>query len=1358
LRRTTTAQQPQLSFVDPMQNYDLFADHYLEQRIQELEAWQNPDGLEKAFSALQSLYQRRASRFTDATNEAQTEHDFIQPVLDLLWGQDQPGDCYQVQVSIPNVDARRQPDYAFFRTAEERQSAQPHLGDAQYWSTVPCLGDAKRWSASLDKERAADENPSAQIVNYLYRSRVRWGILTNGRHWRLYEQDRSRGGGVYFEVDLESILQHNDRDAFKWFYLFFRREAHLPDTAGKTFLDKVFEGSVAYATEVGDSLKESVYDALRLLMTGFAEVPQNQLDLSDEASLKLLHDDCLILLYRLLFVLYAEDRGLLPCEEPHYATYSLRTLHQEVNQSLRQHRPYLPMARRFWNQLCGLFQIIDQGFESEGRWIIPAYNGGLFNPEKHPNIAYEPQAGHIRWEIGDNRLAEVVDMLAYRRQRWDEPGSQDIDYTTLAVQHLGSIYEGLLELQPRVAEEDLIETVDGGKPIFKPAAEVPNPRNLKGQPPRSVAEGEVYLVSSRGERKAMGSYYTPAFIVDYIVEHTIGPLAEEAAQKTEALAGELRELQKRLDRTQSPEALRNLTAQRDDLRRRLTEPYLSLRILDPAMGSGHFLVGAADFLSLAMATDPNLPEPEDLGDEEPQVHYKRLIVEQCLCGVDLNPLAVELAKLSLWLHTVSRDKALSFLDYHLRCGNSLIGAWVEKDLTREPPRFTDRGKRVNADSAQTVLGFTQALGRKHLQPMLDALRQITQSPGTTAEDEHLKERLYEDLEHIRDRFRQVANCWIAPFFGVPVTPEQYQEAVDALQGNDGDWEAVAQQEWFEAVQAKATNPGLRFFHWELEFPECFFGPSGLKAEKDRGFDAVIGNPPYSAKLSLETRVLTGLFEMVEYKCDPFAFFLEQGLGLAGRHRWLGMIVPATWMTNVYYERLRRKLLGERSLSGVLLFEGNVFPDANVDTSVVVAHIEGSEAGTYGFGISPSTGIGGEWVLRRYEPALALARAEVTALHDVRWEKLFGVFTRCCCRLGDVATISLGMKLEANDKFVRTGASPDVPDVIYFGDDVARYRPLRPVHYFSHAKANVVGGTKNPDVYAAAPKILLQAIRNLSLPRRIVATIDYEGAFFVGTLNGVVVRGNGLDPHYVKACLSSQPINAFFANRFVTISLTASFLGEVPIRLIDFDHATPSDDKSRLLDSCTSALEAGDYDLPLALATQALATHALLHGPAGKQELREDPYWAEQIAGADPDFAGREDFVHDLLAMLAQRMMDLNRQKHEATDQFLTWLEHLAGCEVEALSNKTKLQAFWEHDTHTLTGILRTNRRKLSVDPTTSGFIKDFVREYDQAKGTLTPLIEALTRTDRLIDQIVYKLYGLTEEEVRIVEGTEDKDV
>ena len=110
-------------------------------------------------------------------------------------------------------------------------------------------------------------------------------------------------------------------------------------------------------------------------------------------------------------------------------------------------------------------------------------------------------------------------MLAYQREKWDQPGTQDIDYTTLDVQHLGSIYEGLLELQPRIAVEAMVETVADGKPIFKPQREVANPRPIRGQPPRMINADEVYLVTNRGERKATGSYYTPKYIVDYIVEN-----------------------------------------------------------------------------------------------------------------------------------------------------------------------------------------------------------------------------------------------------------------------------------------------------------------------------------------------------------------------------------------------------------------------------------------------------------------------------------------------------------------------------------------------------------------------------------------------------------------------------------------------------------------------------------------------------------------------------------------------------------------------------------------------------------------------------------------------------------------------
>jgi len=520
----------------PYINRGLFADHFLKERLPELPEWKAADGLDAAFDALQALYAQRTAGLSDQTNEAQTEDELIRPVLSLLWQDGEPGNCYQVQVSIPNVDQWRQPDYALFRSAADREGARPALGAIEYWRDVPALADAKRWAGSLDRQSGTEKSPSAQIANYLYRSRVRWGILTNGRQWRLYERERSAPGGIHYEVDLPDLLARGDRSLFRWFYLFFRRQAFLPDQSGATFLERVLQGSADYATEVGDRLKESVYDALRLLMTGFLEHPANDLDRDSPVDLRRVHDNALIVLYRLLFVLYAEDRGLLLHQEGAYAPCSLNRLQKEINRDLRHGQRYAPSGTRFWGQLTSLFRLIDKGFPDGG---IPAYNGGLFSPHQYPCVAHTPQLGTPRWEIGDDRLAPVVDMLAYRRERWDQPGDQDIDYTTLQVQHLGSIYEGLLELRPQVASEELVEIAEKGKPAFRPAGEVPNPKPIRGQPPRRIAPGEVYLVSDRGERKATGSYYTPKFIVDYIVEQTLGPLADEAARQVAALRREV---------------------------------------------------------------------------------------------------------------------------------------------------------------------------------------------------------------------------------------------------------------------------------------------------------------------------------------------------------------------------------------------------------------------------------------------------------------------------------------------------------------------------------------------------------------------------------------------------------------------------------------------------------------------------------------------------------------------------------------------------------------------------------------------------------------------------------------------------
>ncbi len=651
--------------------------------------------------------------------------------------------------------------------------------------------------------------------------------------------------------------------------------------------------------------------------------------------MKLVHDSCLIVLYRLLFLLYAEDRNFLPCQLDPYASYSLSRLQREINQRLRTGGTYLPMSHGIWGEITNLFQLIDTGFEEGG---IPAYNGGLFSPSKYPHIAHTSQSGIVRWEIGGRRLAYVIDMLAYQREHWDEAGSQDIDYNTLDVQHLGSIYEGLLELQPHVATESMVETFVDGKPVFKSAHEVPNPRAIRGQPQRIVNTGEVYLVTDRGERKATGSYYTPTYIVDYIVEHTVKPLAEAAAKAVAALLPEVNKEIVKLERTRrewqkssaadAASHSEGLSQLIEAQKRRLLELYLSLKILDPAMGSGHFLVGAADFLSLAMATDPDLLPLSEMGDEDSLAFYKRLVVERCLYGVDVNPLAVELAKLSLWLHTVSRDKALSFLDHHLLCGNSLIGARVEDDLMKEPPQFNARGRHTNADSQQLVLGFTEALTATHLHYFLDTFRKIVETPSGDAAMERQKDELYRTMDAVRDKFRAAANCWLAPFFGVPATPEQYERAVNALRGTDAERHMLAQEAWFKDTQAIAQQK--RFFHWELEFPEVFFDPHGFKPKEERGFDAVIGNPPYDVVSEKEQQreveadksyfASSQVFVMaVGSKLNFYRLFIAIAVHLLRHGAQNGFIVPMALLGDAQARPLRQSLLKRTALEFIEAF-------------------------------------------------------------------------------------------------------------------------------------------------------------------------------------------------------------------------------------------------------------------------------------------------------------------------------------------------------------------------------------------------------------------------------------------------------
>ncbi len=1443
--RNNDPRQPSLSLGDPYNNQGLFADRYLtgEERLLALPEWREAEGVQEAFEAIRDIYDQHAARFTDATNEAQTEEDFIQPVLReaLSWE-------YEVQEPIAGVN--RVPDYALLTSPDDKGQIQPLKGTPELWEHVTAVGDAKRWEQDLDRRRG-DETPSIQITNYLYRSKVRWGILTNGRHWRLYEQDKARGGDTYYECDLVDLLNAGDLEAFKWFYLFFRRDAFVPVRDEKSFVELVFEGSERYRTEVGDDLKEAVYDALRTLMNGFLAFERNGLDAEDEDQLKQVHDLSLTVLYRLLFLLYAEDKDLLPTADPHYRDYSLLATQQDINRRLRAGGTYAATGPGLWHHLMDICGLIDKGLRDGDRQVIPAYNGGLFSCERYPEIAYDPQEGVPRWEIGDAYLAEAIDQVAYRRERWDEPTDNDVDYATLDVQHLGSIYEGLLELRPAVAEEPMIEQpgASGKPPLVKKKSEVSKPKKVRGQTPREFAPGEVYLVTDRGERKATGSYYTPKYIVDYIVEHTVGELAEEAAaevhQRWQQIASE--------HACESPEDLDALIASAENGTKRqrlehkrlsLLEPYLSLKILDPAMGSGHFLVGAADYLSLAMATDPYLPPIPAAEQGNPQAYYKRQIVQHCLYGVDLNPLAVELAKLSLWLHTVSRDKALSFLDHHLRCGNSLIGARLQEDLSNPPPAVG--GGEQAGEGPQLAMRFDATLERNDLVAFLDAFRRIVEAPVGDAGIERQKDAWYREMDERRNAYRQVANVWLAPYFGVQVTPAQYGSALEALRAGRGSdqWRELTGQEWFRQAQDVGGRDGRRFFHWELEFPEAFFqvqqSRADWKPEDERGFDAVIGNPPYVTTGRLRERdmptwaYLANRWGSASHgKFDLYLIFVELGMRWIREPGRFGMIVPNKWMQSDAGQPLRELTAGTQCLDLVVDFGAHQ----------VFQSEEGEGPTTYTclcFLAWPASPLAG--YLRVRPAQLSQVRGVRTSvrvpdLGSDPWALGANLLRRESSELfvplTDAATVFVGTTTNADDVFILEEARRVSDDTIeaWSEAEAARIRVEAGIcvpflrgrdidRYAVHGLDTVVispyrlrdgsGQLMSPEdlagryprawAYLARHRGVLEARENgrwvgasdwycHAYPRnffmigtpKIVSpdvaerpefALDADGCYFaLNTVYGVARPLNGLSLQYCQAVLNSAVFAAYIAWSSVPlrggyIRVAKNFMAGFPLRVIDRRDGCSAADRGRLLQRGKSLVSSGSADTANKLSRESLVAHALAVG-------KDLPPWTHEHFSEEEieelrDFPGREDFVHDLLAELAQRMIDLNKDKHDLIERFEADLRGLAdpdtaeklqkGKQARTLFKHESCQPFVEEGSHS------TRHLHESLAWSEEAF-EVFVRELAGKVPNLADLLatyrtyaddyrdqtEALTRTDELIDQIVYALYGLTEEEIAIVE-------
>ena len=804
----------------------LFTDYFLTEGIKVTDEWKSSVEDVAAFSTFRDVVVERYEALCRSgdPNEAVTEQELIRPVLKLLrWAHYLPQ-----QGAAANEDI---PDHLLFADADSKQRAVEKRNAVDRFRNAVAVEESKRFGLSLDHRDKDDKvrgagTPHGQIRRYLSTAdiesegRIRWGILTNGRIWRLYDhRARPRATG-YFEADLETLLKSENVDDLRVFHLLFQRDAFtLSDGATTTFLEAALAEGKRYEERVTQDLSGIVFEHV------FPALVEALADKSGE-SVTDCRNAALVLLYRLLFVLYAEDRGLLPVSDSRYDDYGLRKrVRYDIANRMKDGDTFSAIATNYYDRLVNLFRIIDSGDPSIG---LPAYNGGLFAPAATPILE--------RARLSDAEIAPIVYGLSHVMDPQGE--YQFVNYRDMSVQQLGSIYERLLEREP--VEED-------GKVVIRP-----NPY----------------------ARKDSGSFYTPQELVDLIVDRTLKPLVEERLKAFEEKAGALKS-----DRR--PKAVRRAQLERVDP----AVAVLDLKVLDPAMGSGHFLVTAVDYLSDYVAElieyVPAVPDWLDGAYESPlvkrvesirsdiirksielnwvldeaqltdQAIIRRIVLKRCIYGVDKNPLTVELAKVSLWLHSFTVGAPLSFLDHHLRCGDSLVGMRVlegREALARLGgglfshraiqgiKRATDLMLRVekisDADVAEVrrsaTLFQTIQDSTSDLRGLLDFLCAHSLKTGRMGKKERNAFEAPVELTlgvYQKNGYKLLAR---GPDHVVEGSPKP----------SDADWSEFRDR-WYEAREISHRE---RFLHWELAFPGVW--DDWQKTRPRGGFDAIIGNPPW----------------------------------------------------------------------------------------------------------------------------------------------------------------------------------------------------------------------------------------------------------------------------------------------------------------------------------------------------------------------------------------------------------------------------------------------------------------------------------------------------------------------------------
>ena len=461
-------------------------------------------------------------------NEAQLEEKFIGPLLAQLgWAK-----AYQVGLTVQGKFAK--PDYCLLSQPEFETT----LITSRDHSVVTAICESKAWDKTLDTGKADRENnPHHQLQDYLSTLRVRFGFLTNGRIWRVYDTDKITAKKTFIEFDLERLLALNDADekaeGLGLFAFFFGRDTYLqPEEAGQTSaIEQAIAESSDFTLAVEENLKAVIYgyageDSLFEIM-GKAIHKANA-----KASLASVYENSVVLLFRLLFVVYFEDKNrTLLSKHPFYQRYSLGFIFQTLRQQTLE-------KGKLHDGVYALKQLFEMLNEGAGDIDIPLFNGGLFDPARAPLL--------LQSKIFDNAtLCQLLEKLLYKTSRGITLFDTRRDFKNMSVTHLGRIYEGLLEFRFERALETAVyleyeSTATKGKTVEAYFGDydqtlLRKEKGFRAWREISVKKGEVYLKSASNSRKATASYYTPSTLsqrlVKASVDHAIASAPEAAAGK-----------------------------------------------------------------------------------------------------------------------------------------------------------------------------------------------------------------------------------------------------------------------------------------------------------------------------------------------------------------------------------------------------------------------------------------------------------------------------------------------------------------------------------------------------------------------------------------------------------------------------------------------------------------------------------------------------------------------------------------------------------------------------------------------------------------------------------------------------------